>query len=81
MRFQNDSTLKIAQFLETHPAVARVNYPGLASHPRHARARALFAGCGGVLSFELKGPGAAPTEFTTRCASRRWRRAWGARRL
>ena len=39
VRYQNDSTQRIAQFLETHPAVARVNYPGLESHPRHARAR------------------------------------------
>ncbi len=66
VRFQNDSTLKIAQFLETHPAVARVNYPGLASHPRHERARALFSGFGGVLSFELKGAGSRADRFTSR---------------
>ncbi len=66
VRFQNDSTLKIAQFLEGHPAVARVNYPGLASHPRHARARTLFKGWGGVLSFELKGAAARADEFCTR---------------
>src|SRR5258705_8741097 len=52
VRYQNDSALRIAQFLESHPAVARVNYPGLESHPRHQRARELFEGCGGVLSFE-----------------------------
>jgi cystathionine beta-lyase/cystathionine gamma-synthase len=40
--------------LEAHPAVARVNYPGLESHPRHARAKEWFAGCGGLLSFELR---------------------------
>jgi len=55
VRYQNASTLQIAQFLEGHPAVARVHYAGLESHPRHARARSLFAGFGGVLSFELKG--------------------------
>ncbi|HYR90894.1 MAG TPA: aminotransferase class I/II-fold pyridoxal phosphate-dependent enzyme [Terriglobia bacterium] len=55
VRFQNESTLKIARFLEGHPAVVRVNYAGLESHPRHARARELFDGFGGVLSFELKG--------------------------
>jgi cystathionine beta-lyase/cystathionine gamma-synthase len=54
VRHQNQSTLRIAQFLEGHPAVAKVNYAGLESHPRHARARKLFAGCGGVLSFELR---------------------------
>src|SRR6185437_5937705 len=56
VRYQNDSTLQLAQFLATHPAVARVNYAGLTTHPQHARARRLFAGFGGVLSFELKGP-------------------------
>lgn len=54
VRYQNESTLKIARFLEQQPAVARVNYPGLESHPRHQRARALFDGGGGVFSFELK---------------------------
>lgn len=55
VRYQNDSTLKIAQFLEQHPAVAQVNYPGLASHPRHERARELFDGFSGMLSFEVRG--------------------------
>jgi cystathionine beta-lyase/cystathionine gamma-synthase len=55
VRHQNQSALQIARFLEGHPAVERVHYPGLESHPRHARARALFDGFGGMLSFELKG--------------------------
>jgi cystathionine beta-lyase/cystathionine gamma-synthase len=55
VRFQNESTLKIAQFLENHPAVVGVNYPGLESHPNHERACRLFDGFGGMLSFELKG--------------------------
>jgi len=55
IRHQNQSTLRIAQFLEGHRAVAKVNYAGLESHPRHARARKLFTGFGGVLSFELRG--------------------------
>jgi cystathionine beta-lyase/cystathionine gamma-synthase len=54
VRHQNDSALKIARFLEGHPAVAKVNYPGLESHPRHQRARELFDGFSGMLSFELK---------------------------
>jgi cystathionine beta-lyase/cystathionine gamma-synthase len=66
VRFQNDSTLRIAQFLESHPAVAHVNYAGLESHPRHARARRLFAGFGGVLSFELEGPASRADEFARR---------------
>jgi len=66
VRYQNDSTQRIAQFLATHPAVARVNYPGLESHPRHARARRLFAGYGGVLSFELEGGERRAEEFAHR---------------
>jgi len=66
VRHQNESTLAIARFLASHPAVARVNYPGLESHPRHARARELFAGFGGVLSFELKGSTERAEEFMKR---------------
>jgi cystathionine beta-lyase/cystathionine gamma-synthase len=66
VRHQNQSTLAIARFLETHPAVARVNYAGLESHPRHARAVELFEGYGGVLSFELKGSTQAAEEFMKR---------------
>lgn len=66
VRHQNESALAIARFLASHAAVARVNYPGLDSHPRHARARELFAGFGGVLSFELKGATERAEEFMKR---------------
>lgn len=66
VRYQNASTLRLAQFLEAHRAVARVHYAGLESHPRHERARSLFAGFGGVLSFELKGPPERADEFASR---------------
>jgi cystathionine beta-lyase/cystathionine gamma-synthase len=55
VRQQNQSALAIAKFLKGHRAVSEVNYAGLESHPRHQRARELFAGFGGVLSFELEG--------------------------
>jgi len=55
MKYHNESALKIAQFLEAHPAVTKVNYPGLESHPAHQRAKELFDGFSGMLSFELKG--------------------------
>jgi len=55
VRHQNESALAIAKFLERHPAVESVYYAGLESHPGHVRARELFDGFGGVLSFELKG--------------------------
>ena len=52
---QNASALAVAQFLERHPAVARVHYPGLESHPQHVLARAQMRGFGGVLSVVLRG--------------------------
>jgi cystathionine beta-lyase/cystathionine gamma-synthase len=55
VRYQNDSALRLAQFLAAHPRVSKVNYAGLESHPQHARARDLFEGFGGVLSFEVSG--------------------------
>jgi cystathionine beta-lyase/cystathionine gamma-synthase len=55
VKWQNESALKIAQFLNGHPAVDRVYYPGLESHPRHARAKAILDGFGGMVSFEVKG--------------------------
>ena len=54
VRQQNENALRLAQFLEGHWAVEKVNYPGLESHPQHRRARGLFRGCGGVLSFEMQ---------------------------
>lgn len=54
VRRQNESALEIAQYLEHHSKVARVFYPGLASHPQHALAkRQMPGGFGGLLSFEL----------------------------
>ena len=66
VRYQNDSTQRIAEFLQAQPAVVRVNYPGLESHPRHARARRLFSGYGGVLSFELEGEERRAEDFARR---------------
>ncbi len=55
MQAQSARALQLAQWLQDHPAVARVHYPGLASHPQHALAMAQQSGCGGaVLSFEVK---------------------------
>lgn len=54
IRQQNASALRIAQFLELHPAIERVFYPGLASHPGHAIACKQMRGFGGILSFMLK---------------------------
>ncbi len=55
MRAQSDQALTLAQWLQDHPAVSRVHYPGLASHPQHALAMAQQSGVGGaVLSFDVK---------------------------
>ncbi len=64
--YQNESALKIAQFLENHPAVAKVYYPGLEAHPQHQRAREFFSGFGGMLSFELEGGLEAAQRFLDR---------------
>ena len=63
VRCQNESALKIARFLEAHAAVDRVNYPGLESYARHQRARDLFDGFSGMLSFEVKGGVEAAERF------------------
>ena len=63
MKYHNESTLKIARFLESHEAVEKVNYPGLNSHPGHERATELFDGFSGMLSFELKGGVEAAEDF------------------
>jgi cystathionine gamma-synthase len=52
---QNESALTIARWLQGHPAVAAVFYPGLETHPHHDIARRQMSGYGGVLSFMLKG--------------------------
>jgi len=46
------NTQSLAQWLEAQPLVAKVHYPGLASHPQHERGLRLFKGCGSLLSFE-----------------------------
>ncbi|MBN1400336.1 MAG: aminotransferase class I/II-fold pyridoxal phosphate-dependent enzyme, partial [Anaerolineae bacterium] len=53
MERQNASGQRVAEFLERHPAVRRVWYPGLPSHPDHEIAKRLMKGFGGVISFEV----------------------------
>lgn len=60
---QNKSGLAVARFLEDHPKVRRVWYPGLESHPDHALAQATMQGFGGVVSFEIDGDGALAHRF------------------
>ncbi|MBN2148205.1 MAG: aminotransferase class I/II-fold pyridoxal phosphate-dependent enzyme [Anaerolineales bacterium] len=55
MERQCANALAVAQFLESHPAVAKVHYPGLESHPGYEIARRQMQGFGAMISFELKG--------------------------
>lgn len=55
MQRQNESALYLAKWLEQHPKVERVYYPGLPSHPAHKVAAMQMKGFGGMLSFEVKG--------------------------
>lgn len=61
------SAARVAEWLEGHPAIERVYYPGLPSHPQHALARRQMRGFGGMVSAVVKG-GLAPTRrFLERC--------------
>jgi cystathionine gamma-lyase len=55
MRAHCAGALELAQWLETHPKVQRVIYPGLKSHPQHALAKKQMDGFGGIVSIEVKG--------------------------
>src|SRR5258706_4809359 len=60
MAVHNQNALAVALFLEQHPAVERVYYPGLPSHPQHELAcQQMVGGFGGMLAFEMKGGYAA----------------------
>jgi cystathionine beta-lyase/cystathionine gamma-synthase len=59
----NENAMVVASWLERHPAVERVFFPGLESHPDHARARSLLDGFGGMISFVVKGGNEAGLRF------------------
>ena len=55
MKAHCENALAIAQWLEKHPAIAKVIHPGLKSHPQHALAKRQMDGFGGIISVEVKG--------------------------
>ena len=55
MERHNYNAQKIAAYLEAHPRIEKVYYPGLKSHPQHELAKRQMSGFGGMLSFEIKG--------------------------
>jgi len=64
MQRHSENALAVAKFLETHPSVSWVCYPGLESHPSHERAKKyLPKGCSGVLTFGIKGGAEAGKKF------------------
>ena len=63
---QCESAMAVARYLEKHPKVARVHYPGLASHPDHQLAKRQMRGFGAMLAFDLKGGLAAARRFCDR---------------
>jgi len=63
MERHNRNALALSRFLAEHPAVAEVHYPGLDTHPGHARAAAWFQGSGGLFSFRPRGGVAAADRF------------------
>jgi cystathionine gamma-lyase len=67
MERHSASAIAIAQWLEKHPKVNRVFYPGLASHPQHAHAKGQMRAFGGMISVELKTDLAGARAFLERC--------------
>ncbi|TCV95772.1 cystathionine gamma-lyase [Luteibacter rhizovicinus] len=67
MKAHCESAMDIARWLEKHPAIERVIYPGLKSHPQHALARRQMDGFGGIISAEVKGGIRAARKMLERC--------------
>jgi cystathionine beta-lyase/cystathionine gamma-synthase len=66
MREHAKNAQAVAEFLEAHPEVERVYYPGLPSHPQHELAKRQMSGFGGMVSFTLKGPEQRAIDFANR---------------
>ena len=67
MRAHCEGALELARWLEKHPAIERVIYPGLKSHPQHALARKQMDGFGGIVSIEVKGGLRKARKMLERC--------------
>jgi cystathionine gamma-lyase len=67
MKAHCDNAMALATWLESHPAIEKVIYPGLASHPQHALAKRQMHGFGGMISIYVKGGGEAARKFMERC--------------
>jgi cystathionine gamma-synthase len=67
MKHQNASGMRIAEFLEGHPKVEKVWYPGLESHPAHSIAKRQMRGYGSLISFAVKGGLAEGSKVVDAC--------------
>ena len=67
MRAHCEQALQIAQWLEAHPKIDRVIYPGLSSHPQHELAKRQMPGFGGMISAVIKGGLPVSKRFLERC--------------
>ncbi|MGN6322772.1 MAG: trans-sulfuration enzyme family protein [Dyella sp.] len=67
MKAHCDGALELARWLERHPAIDRVIYPGLKNHPQHALARRQMDGFGGIISAEVRGGAKRATKVLERC--------------
>jgi cystathionine gamma-synthase len=63
---QNENGMRVAQFLEAHPGIERVFYPGLPSHPDYEIAQQQMTGFGGVVSFQVAGDKETTSRFIDR---------------
>jgi methionine-gamma-lyase len=66
VRRQSETALAVASFLERHPKIERVHYPGLPTHPDYDLAKRQMTGFGGMLAFDLKGGLEAASQFSDR---------------
>ncbi|GAB2503115.1 cystathionine gamma-synthase [Lysobacter humi (ex Lee et al. 2017)] len=66
MRAHCENAMALAQWLQTHPAIEKVIYPGLASHPQHALAQRQMTGFGGMISIYVRGGADASKRFCER---------------
>jgi cystathionine gamma-synthase len=66
MQRHSDNAALVAEFLENHPAIEKVLYPGLASHPGHEVAAKQMSAFGGMVSARLRGGAQAARDFCSR---------------
>jgi cystathionine gamma-synthase len=67
VRAQSENAMRVARFLQAHPAVEKVHYPGLAEHPGHAIAAHQMSAFGGMLSFQVRGGREEAMTAVARC--------------